>query len=67
MCLFGSEYTCAAGEIRARIVNLAQASRTRLSESDEGSPTPVCARGRPGDPLEFLSKRTSRPGKRGLA
>jgi len=38
MCLFGLEYTCAAGEIRARTVNLAQASRTRLSESDKGSP-----------------------------
>ena len=56
MCLFGSEYTCVVGEIKARTVNLAQASRTRLSESDEGSPTLVCAKGRPGDPLKFLSE-----------
>jgi len=56
VCLFGSEYTCVVGEIKARTVNLAQASRTRLSESDEGSPTLVCAKGRPGDPLKFLSE-----------
>jgi len=67
MCLFGSEYTCVAGEIRARTVNLAQASRTRLSESDEGSPTPVCVKGRPGDPLKILSEQTTRPGERGPA
>ncbi|QCD89297.1 hypothetical protein DEO72_LG4g241 [Vigna unguiculata] len=52
---------------RARAVNLAQASRTRLSESGEGSPKPVCTKGRPGDPLKFFSERTTRPSERGLA
>ncbi|QCE13704.1 hypothetical protein DEO72_LG11g700 [Vigna unguiculata] len=56
-----------AGEIVARSVNLAQASQSRLGETNGDSPKPVCARGRPGDPLKFLSERASRPGERGLA
>jgi len=38
--LVGLENTSAAGEIRARTGNLAQASQTRLSESDGGLPRP---------------------------
>ncbi|QCD90156.1 hypothetical protein DEO72_LG4g1110 [Vigna unguiculata] len=56
----------AAGEIVARPVNLAQASQSRLGETNRDSPKPVCARGRPGDPLKFLSERASRPGERGM-
>jgi len=57
----------ATGETMARPVNLAQASQSRLGETNGGSPKPICARGRPGDPLKFLSERASRPGERGLA
>ena len=39
--------------IRVRAVNLVQASRARLSESDEGSPKPFFVRGRPSDLLNF--------------
>ncbi|QCD86762.1 hypothetical protein DEO72_LG3g1288 [Vigna unguiculata] len=55
------------GEIVARLVNLAQTSQSCLGETNRDSPKPVCAKGRPGDPLKFLSERTSRPGERGLA
>ncbi|QCD86024.1 hypothetical protein DEO72_LG3g545 [Vigna unguiculata] len=51
--------TCAdpfPGESRAKTDNLAQASRIRLSELDEGSPKPLCAKGRPSDLLELLSE-----------
>jgi len=65
--LVGSGNTLVAGESGARVVNLAQASQARLSESDEGSPKPQCVKGRPGDPLKFLSERTPRLGERGLA
>ncbi|QCD86897.1 hypothetical protein DEO72_LG3g1426 [Vigna unguiculata] len=44
-----------AGETVARPVNLAQASQTRLGETNGDSPKPVCTRGRPGDPLSFLA------------
>jgi len=57
----------AAGETVARPVNLAQASQSRLGETNGGSPKPVCTRGRLGDPLKFLSERASCPGERGLA
>jgi len=43
----------AAGETMARPVNLVQASQSRLGETNRDSPKPVCARGRPGDPLKF--------------
>jgi len=56
-----------AGETVARPVNLAQAGQSRLGETNRDSPKPVCAKGRPGDPLKFLSEQTSRPGERGLA
>ncbi|QCE04736.1 hypothetical protein DEO72_LG8g2774 [Vigna unguiculata] len=42
-----------ASESRARTDNLAQVSRIRLGESDEGPPKPHCAKGRPGDLLEL--------------
>ncbi|QCD78057.1 hypothetical protein DEO72_LG1g1686 [Vigna unguiculata] len=54
-----------AGEIVARPVNLTQASQSRLGETNGDSPKPVCAKGRPGDPIKFLSEQTSRPGERG--
>ncbi|QCE00283.1 hypothetical protein DEO72_LG7g1573 [Vigna unguiculata] len=44
------------GETRARTGNLAQTSRIRLGEPDEGSPKPHCVKGRPGDPFELLSE-----------
>jgi len=56
----------AVGEIVVRPVNLAQASQSRLGETNRDSPKPVCAKGRPGDPLKFLSERTSCPSERGL-
>jgi len=43
----------AAGETVARPINLAQASQSHLGETNRDSPKPVCARGRPGDPLKF--------------
>ena len=55
------------GETVAIPVNLAQASQSRLGETNRDSPKPVCAKGHPGDPLKFLSEQTSRPGERGLA
>ncbi|QCE03030.1 hypothetical protein DEO72_LG8g1047 [Vigna unguiculata] len=48
----------------ARPANLAQASQSRLGETNRDSPKPFYARGRPGDPLFFLSERASRPGER---
>ncbi|QCE06950.1 hypothetical protein DEO72_LG9g1964 [Vigna unguiculata] len=57
----------AASETVARPVNLAQASQSRLGETNRDSPKPVCARGHSGDPLKFLSERASRPSERGLA
>jgi len=56
VCLVGRDDESVAGESRARTDNLAQASRIRLSEPDEGSPKPLCAKGRPGDLLELLSE-----------
>ncbi|QCD98995.1 hypothetical protein DEO72_LG7g274 [Vigna unguiculata] len=38
-----------------------------LGETNRGSPRPVYASGRPGDPLLILSERAFRPGERGLA
>ncbi|QCD96382.1 hypothetical protein DEO72_LG6g1084 [Vigna unguiculata] len=38
-----------SGETRARTGNLAQASRIRLGQSDEGSPKSYCVKGRPGE------------------
>jgi len=57
----------AAGETVVRPINLVQASQPRLGETNRGSPRPVYASGRPGDPLLILSERASRPGERGLA
>ncbi|QCE11190.1 hypothetical protein DEO72_LG10g2423 [Vigna unguiculata] len=54
-----------AGKTVARPVNLAQASQSRLGETNRDSLKPVCAKGRPGNPLRFLSEQTSRPGERG--
>jgi len=56
-----------AGDTVARHVNPAQASQSRLGETNRGSPRPVYASGRPGDQLLILSERASRPGERGLA
>ncbi|QCE15104.1 hypothetical protein DEO72_LG11g2112 [Vigna unguiculata] len=50
---------------RARAVNLAQASRARLSESDEGSPKPFYAKRRPGDPLNFFERANISPKREG--
>jgi len=66
-CLVGSKYMAVAGKTVARPVNLAQASQSRLGETNRDSLKPVCAKGRPGNPLRFLSEQTSRPGERGLA
>ncbi|QCE06132.1 hypothetical protein DEO72_LG9g1143 [Vigna unguiculata] len=57
----------AAAEIVVRPVNLAQASQSRLGETNRDSPRPVYARGCPSDPLFILSERASCPGERGLA
>ncbi|QCD92135.1 hypothetical protein DEO72_LG5g196 [Vigna unguiculata] len=46
-----------ADETVARPVNLAQASQSRLSETNRNSPKPVCARGRSGDPLKLWASR----------
>jgi len=51
--LVGSKNMAAAGETVARPINLAQASQSHLGETNRDSPKPVCARGRPGDPLKF--------------
>jgi len=56
VCLVGRDDESVAGESRAKTDNLAQASRIRLSELDEGSPKPLCAKGRPSDLLELLSE-----------
>jgi len=48
------------GETVARPVNLAQASQSRLGETNRDSP-------KPDDPLKILSEQASRPGERGLA
>ncbi|QCD89692.1 hypothetical protein DEO72_LG4g638 [Vigna unguiculata] len=67
-CMSGGFGTiAAAGDTVAIPVNLAQASQSRLGETNRDSPKPVCAKGRPGDPLKFLSEQTSRLGERGLA
>jgi len=67
-CMIGGfRIIAAAGETVARPVNFAQASQSRLGETNRDSPKPVCAKGRPGGPLKFLSEQTSRPGERGLA
>jgi len=47
----------AAGETVASPINLAQASHSRLGETNRGSPRLVYASGRPGDPLLILSER----------
>jgi len=48
-------------------VNLAQASQSRLGEMNRELAQDFCAKGRPGDQLDFLSERASRPSERGLA
>jgi len=65
--LGGSIDMAVAGETVARPVNLAQASQSRLGETNRDSPKPACARGRSGDPLKILSEQATRPGERGLA
>jgi len=67
VCLVGLKNMAATGETVARPVNLAQASQSRLGETNRDLPKPVCAKGRPSDPLKILSEQTSRPGERGLA
>jgi len=57
----------AAGESRARPGNLAQASRTRLSESGGGSPKPFSPKVAQAATSLILSEQTTRPGERGLA
>jgi len=54
VCLVGRDDESIASETRARTDNLAQVSRIRLGESDEGSSKPHCAKGRPSDLLELL-------------
>jgi len=66
VCLVGSKDMAVAGETVARPVNLAQARKSRLGETNRDSPKPICARGRSGDPLKILSEQASRPGERGL-
>jgi len=51
----------------ARHVNLAQASQSRLGETNRDLPRLACARGRSGDPLKNLSEQVTCPGERGLA
>jgi len=53
VCLVGSKNMVVAGETVARPVNLAQASQSRLGETNRDSPKLVCARGRSGDSLKF--------------
>ena len=56
-----------AGESRARPGNLAQASRTRSSESGGGSPKPFFPKVAQAANSVILSEQTTRPGERGLA
>jgi len=51
----------------ARPANLAQASQSRLGEIDKDSPKPYCAKGRPGDSLNFLGRANISPRREGLA
>jgi len=67
LCFYAYSLACVAGETRARTDSLAQASRTRLSESGGGPPKSFFVKGRPGDQLIILSEQTTRPGERGLA
>jgi len=61
----GVDHCCR--KVVARSANLAQASQSRLGETNKDSPKPFYARGRLGDPLFILSERASYPSKRGLA
>ena len=61
--LVGLENTSVVGEIRARTGNLAQASRTRLRESDGGSPRPSARVVAQVSGPNFLSERLPRSGK----
>ncbi|QCD87123.1 hypothetical protein DEO72_LG3g1656 [Vigna unguiculata] len=54
-----------AGETVARPVNLAQASQSRLDETNRGSPRPVYANGHPGDPLLFFERASISPKREG--
>jgi len=47
----------AAGETVARPVKLAQASQTRLGEMNRELAQSCCAKGRPGDQLDFWASR----------
>ena len=60
VCLVSSKNMVVVGETVARPVNLAQASQSRLGETNRDSP-------KPDDPLKILSEQASRPGERGLA
>jgi len=51
--LAGVKNIAAASETVARLDNLAQASQSRLGETNKDLPKPYCAKGRPGDPLNF--------------
>ncbi|QCD97715.1 hypothetical protein DEO72_LG6g2427 [Vigna unguiculata] len=55
----------AAGETVARPVNLAQASQSRLGEKNRGSPRPIYASGRPGDPLLVFERASISPRREG--
>jgi len=51
--LVGLKNIAAASEIVARPDNLVQASQSHLGETNKDSPKPFCAKGRPGDSLNF--------------
>jgi len=55
----------AAGETVARLVNLAQAGQSRLSETDRGSPRLDFASGRLGDPLLVFEQASISPRREG--
>jgi len=55
----------AASETVARPDNLTQASQSHLGETNRDSPKPYCAKGRPGDPLNFFERANISPRREG--
>ncbi|QCD85553.1 hypothetical protein DEO72_LG3g72 [Vigna unguiculata] len=60
LCLFGVKTVAGTDK-------LAQASWSRLGETNRGSPKPFFHEWSPRRPTVILSERASRPGERGLA
>ena len=63
--LAGVKKIVVASETVARPDNLAQASQSRLGETNRDSPKPYCMKGRPGDPLNFFERANISPTREG--